>query len=374
MAWRAVRDHNRRESAALSAAPSPSVSRRGFLRGAAALGVSLFGLGYTGPAAAREILTDWGPGASGEPLPGLAGLLHYLAVDRDTFERYEAAYFSGLGDLLAAAGAVDAAFAVDPSSYRGAVLRFQESHALPVTGRPDEDTLWALQAGRAVSNQLDLVEVEADLWPGRSGVQSMVLREDAAGAYNRLRAAVNALGGVVTSDGSMRDLTAEVSAARSAMSLHYTGLAFDLATMTGMQDPATDPYVATREGPGWHVWARATHGVERALDAAVWRNGATSTEPVTAKVLDFTGMALSHGFRDIGFRGCFPGSYSCAEWWHFNYEAALVPFVSQFGIELLRLKGHTEPRLSAYSPIWENRKAIRHRGRRGWVSTPGPER
>ena len=334
-----------------------SLSRRGFLRGAALIGASLLGLGYPTPAPARQILTDWGPGASGEPPPELAALLHYLAVDRYTFLQYEATYLSGLGELLVQEGAEGATAGVDLSSYRRTVRRFQESRALPATGIPDDDTLWELQIERARSNQMDLVEVEADLWPGRGGVGSMLLREDAAGAYNRLRAAVRELGGVVTSDGSMRELSAEVSAGRSATSLHYTGLAFDMATRTGMQDPESDPYLVTREGPGWHVWARARGGLERELDAVVWTGGATSTQRVSARVLDFTEMALGHGFRDIGFRDCFPGSYYCAEWWHFNYEAALVPFASQFGIELLKLRRYTEPQLSAYGPIWENRKA-----------------
>ncbi len=63
-----------------------------------------------------------------------------------------------------------------------------------------------------------------------------------------------------------------------------------------------------------------------------------------------------------------------AEWWHFQCEEPLVPYVSQFGIELLSLgtvrtsRGevrYDEERLSAL-PLWANRMRIFHRGKGGW--------
>ena len=61
-----------------------------------------------------------------------------------------------------------------------------------------------------------MVKVGADVWPGRDGLDSFYLCQDVAEAYAQLCRAVKELGGVVTSEGSLRELTAEVSAGRSS--------------------------------------------------------------------------------------------------------------------------------------------------------------
>ncbi len=350
------------------------VDRRQFLSGLFAAGALLMSARLDSPARAKMLFVEPSDDADASPPSELLGLLRYLGLDYATFSAHEDRYFDALRDLLAYNGMVGATDKLDRTNYQDAVLRFQGSRSLLMNGIPDEDTLWELQSGRAKSRRLRLVDVAADVWPGRPGLKSTPLRQDAAAAYNQLRDEVKALGGVMTSDGSLRGLTAEVSAGRSSTSLHYTGLAFDLSTSTGMRDPETDPYIVTGEWPGWHVWARASGGIERELDAVVWRDGRVVAQRVSARVIDLTTAAVRHGFIDIGFRYGFPDDYSCAEWWHFQYEAALVPCISQFGAELLSLSIYSEDKLKAVKSIWDSRKLIRNRGRDGWVSTPGPAR
>jgi hypothetical protein len=151
------------------------------------------------------------------------------------------------------------------------------------------------------------------------------------------------------------------------MSFHYSGLAFDLATPSGMMDPTVDPYIVTRDGDRWRVWARSDEGQEQRLDAVAWRNGATWTQTVSARVLDFTALARRHGFQRISPRSTFPRNYLSAEWWHFQCEDLLVPWISQFGIELLSLQRYTQANLQAVPRIWNNRKRIFKRGGgEGW--------
>jgi len=179
---------------------------------------------------------------------------------------------------------------------------------------------------------------------------------------------------IITSAGSFRGPNEAVRAGRSATSMHYSGLAFDLATTSGMRDPAVDPYIVTQDGDYWRVWARTDEGLEQQLDAVVHVNGvngAIHTQEVTARVADFTALAASYGFRRIGPRSDFPANYLSAEWWHFQCEDVLVPWISQFGIELLSLDIYTEATLPPANPpattmsglqgiasLWNNRKRI----------------
>lgn len=56
-------------------------------------------------------------------------------------------------------------------------------------------------------------------------------------------------------------------------------------------------------------------------------------------MFSITEIARKHGFEPIRARRSFfrGGSYLGAEWWHFQYEAALDSGVSTFGGELLKL-------------------------------------
>jgi hypothetical protein len=301
----------------------------------------------------------------------LRSLLGYLNVTADEFAPHEGRYFERLGELLADAG-TDPGAALDQDNFREAVRAYQRRIGAGADGIPGQDTLWELQVNWANRRNLELVRVDADVWlppgvtkwdPDRHGYDSFQLREDAVPQYNQLQDEVLAVGAVITSAGSFRDVRAAVTPGRSATSMHYSGLALDLSTSTGMGDPDVDPYIVTRDGDRWRVWARATGGTEHELDAVVWRNGATTTRRVRATVVDFTAMAARNGFSRIGPRSCFPGNYLCAEWWHFQCDRLLVPWISQFGIELLSLALYDQGDIQGVPDIWQNRKLI---FRRSW--------
>ena len=305
----------------------------------------------------------------------LDALLRYLGIGYDEFAPWEPDYFRRLSELLRMHGTLGATDLVNASTFREAVRDFQRGAGLGADGIPGEDTLWALQVAWANERRLDIQRVDADTWvrpglgahdPDRDGYDRFRLRQDIVHRYFDLHDEVIAAGGLLTSSGSLRELNAALTPGRSALSMHYSGLALDLALPTGMRDPDVDPFIITREGDRWRVWARALDGASRTLDAVVWRAGNTSVRTVTANVIDFTAAAERYGFRSIRARSCFPGNYTCAEWWHFQCEAVLVPWISQFGIELLSLARYNEAQLRANARIWAVRRNIFKRARNGW--------
>jgi hypothetical protein len=309
------------------------------------------------------------------PSADLRSLLGYLDVPAATFAPRADRYFERLRELLADRGVIDQSAGLDQDNFRAAVHAFQERVGASADGIPGEDTLWELQADWADTRDLEVVRVDADVWlppgvtdwvPDRHGFDHFMVREDAARRYEELREEVLGFGAVITSAGAFRDVAAAVTAGRSATSFHYSGLALDLSTPTGMRDPEVDPYIVTQDGDRWRVWARASDGTDQELDAVVWADGEVTTKTVQARVIDFTALAEGHGFARIGPRGCFPGDYLCAEWWHFQCDDLLTPWVSQFGIELLSLRRYDRADLEAVPGIWQNRKLIFRRGRNGW--------
>ena len=194
------------------------------------------------------------------------------------------------------------------------------------------------------TEKLSWVKCPADKFPGRDGYTRVTLRSDAGEAYNALYEEVHSLGGIITSAGGRRGLASKAGAARSKKSMHYTGLAFDMALPTGMKDPAVDPYVIEDiGGRRWRVWMRCEGGEEKTIEGSYITRKAGKTiihkKEVTDKFVDFTALALKHGFHSIRARRSFftGGSYGGAEWWHFQYERALAPGVSKFGEELLKV-------------------------------------
>jgi N-acetylmuramoyl-L-alanine amidase len=299
------------------------------------------------------------------PAP-LRGLLSFLRVSYPTFAPQEAAYFRTLTEHLHRHGVVAAGTTLDRDSFTDAVRTFQSRRRIAVTGIPNEQTLWALQRDWALARRLATANVPADQVAGSRGYNRFRLRQDIVDRYTALRDAVRAAGGVITSAGSFRDLGANVTAGRSSTSMHYSGLALDLATDTGMRNTAQQ-YLITREGTRrWRVWCRSDSAPERTLDAVIWRNGAITTQSVTARCFDFTALAEANGFSSIGPRSSFPGDYGSAEWWHFQCELPLARYVSQFGIELLSLAAYTEASLSRHTGIWSNRLKVFRKGRSGW--------
>ena len=104
---------------------------------------------------------------------------------------------------------------------------------------------------------LGWVACPADKIPGRGGYTRVTLRSDAAQSYKDLRAEVVDLGGVITSAGGRRGLSSKAGPSRSKKSMHYVGLALDLALPTGMQNPDKDPYlIEMEENRYWRVWCK----------------------------------------------------------------------------------------------------------------------
>jgi N-acetylmuramoyl-L-alanine amidase len=299
------------------------------------------------------------------PPEELASLLRYLRVGWETFAEREDAYFEKLTEHLVRAGVVEAGTALGRSNFAEAVASFQRGGGLTADGLPGEDTLWALQQNWALQRRLGIVRVPADRIDGSRGYDRFRLRSDIVDRYDSMRREVLAAGGVVTSAGSFRELGAEVTPGRSPTSMHYSGLAFDLATDTGMRR-IDAPYIITQEGRRWRVWCRSDAAAEQQLEAVLWSGGRVQTRQVTARAFDFTATAARHGFASIGPRRVFPSDYRGAEWWHFQCEAALTPWISQFGVELLSLSQYNVAGLSRQTDIWNNRKRLFKRGRSGW--------
>lgn len=257
-------------------------------------------------------------------------------------------------------------------------------------------------ASDGTAARLPFVRVPADKVPGYDGYDGMQLRADVAAAYTAARDELRALGGVVTSAGGKRALDAAVGEGRSATSMHYLGRAFDMSIYSGMVDPARDPYVvemppkghealdwragiarksndAARtaiEGgtskPGkWHwvVWARLPEAPAAAAKHLEFRD--TVAAPVTYRerrgtkdlevkgpFVNLTKLLAHHGFSPIQARSAFftlNGGMINAEWWHFQYEGGLVPGVTTFGHELLRV--YSEATLAG-TPPWGHRHKI----------------
>jgi peptidoglycan hydrolase-like protein with peptidoglycan-binding domain len=217
--------------------------------------------------------------------------------------------------------------------------------------------------------KLTWVRCKATPMPNGHGYKSLKLRSDAAVAYNKLLNAVEALGGYLTTAGGKRGLGGKANASRSKKSFHYTGRAFDLATYSGMSNPATDPFIVVRNGErNWTVWVKV--GVadpsvpEVTLQATVAKsikraNGTRYTQlsvvEWTGQAVNFTQMAGFSGFRSIRGRKSFfkGGSYMGAEWWHFQWEEGLVKGESTFGEELLKVYTLAQCKAFAY---WDEAK------------------
>ena len=189
-------------------------------------------------------------------------------------------------------------------------------------------------------DKLSWAKVEADQIDGSKGYSYFRLREDAAKAYNSMRYEVLKMGGVITSAGAKRPLSdSKKMASRSTKSLHYTGLAFDMALDSGMNNPRKERFVIEEVGDrDWNVWCKTTNediDIVK-VDGYTYNNTKVTVED---RMFSFTDIAKKYGFHPIKSRRSFKngGSYLGAEWWHFQYEKALEPGVSTFGGELLKM-------------------------------------
>lgn len=269
--------------------------------------------------------------------------------------------------LLAAHGIL-----VGPSSLEEGVTRFQEQGGLLVDGIIGPATLWALQQN-LLGSQLKLERCPADKLPGIDGFDNLTLRADVALAYQKLYDEAKSLGGNVTTAGGIRRLTSGANSNRSVLSHHYWAGAFDLSLVSGFFAPQRDPFVIEKRGDRhWTVWMRADGGQDVTLNAIhwdSWNSGRDRFQKVEGKFVNFTELCEKHGFSNIGARVGFTRSsnrqYGSAEWWHFQYERALFPEVSQIGIELLRIDSYTEARIRRDNPgLWAQARTV---FKRGWA-------
>ena len=229
---------------------------------------------------------------------------------------------------------------------------------------------WPFEDGRSEDKPLtdsgpifSWVKCKADKVEGYSGYSSVTLREDAARSYDNLREEVLNLGGVITSAGGRRPLSSKSSPSRSKKSMHYVGLALDLALPTGMQNPNKDPYIIVKDGSRyWEVWCKTSNPdvpeVELEAVKVSRRRGKTVLSEVTVRCRAFnlTELFEKHGWQRIRARRSFfrGGSYGGAEWWHFQFEAALEEGKSTFGSELLKVYSLSAAKKFVYWNISKN--------------------
>ena len=150
------------------------------------------------------------------------------------------------------------------------------------------------------------VACAADKIEGKSGFTRVTLRSDAADSYNQMREEVISLGGVLTSAGGRRGLSSKASTSRSKKSMHYVGLALDLALPTGMQNPSTDPYLIQMEpGRRWRIWCKTDNSdiPKTTIEAChVTRKGGKSvvrTQEITCRAFDLTEIFEKYGWMPI---------------------------------------------------------------------------
>jgi hypothetical protein len=262
-----------------------------------------------------------------------------------------------------------------------AVIRFQEFAGIYADGVVGPQTMEALerpyqshsieQNSPGVSStdgnpeRLAFVRVAAD--KHGEGYDRFWLRSDVVDAYNAVRKDVNLRGGFITSSGARRSLNAHVSYNRSATSFHYTGRAIDLFVWSALVDPKTDPYVVqleNKEERRLRVWARCKPDAEVAVDEITLGDILVQGEPnfqtrhsVTGHFYDLTQRFADAGFQSIRYRRRFEdnGDALASEWWHFQYEGGLIPGVSTFGGELLKV--YAMEQLEA-TPPWRFRDRV----------------
>ena len=252
-----------------------------------------------------------------------------------------------------------------------AVIRFQENQGLYSDGIVGPVTMDALEDAYMRHTQ-EITSPGADSTDGseeryvfvrckadkhKEGYSHLYLRQDAAEAYNSVRRQVLKLGGILTSSGGKRAVDAQLNSNRSATSFHYLGLALDLHIWSGMEDLENDPYVirlADLTERRLEVFFKcASEDVpELEISDCVKYNDPKllSRKTISGRYQNLTELFKDNGFSPIRARRRFieDGYPLAAEWWHFQYENALTPYVSTFGGELLKV--YSRQRLEKTAP------------------------
>ena len=241
-----------------------------------------------------------------------------------------------------------------------ALRAFQAAHGLVTDGVFGPASFRALRGlwppNRLATGQTRL---PADAWDKGFDTHSLRAR-DAAHYYRAMYDEAKAHGILVTSSGSLRGLNADVSTGRSATSLHYLSIAFDLFIGSALANPETDPYVCQLVNGRWVVWARvydlsapnapkADMEIRNPITLQARRQG--RAKPAVGRFVNFTELAARHGFTGIPPWKTFldGGSFITAEWWHFQNEWCLMPGFSTLGGELALV--YTPAQLAGTPPM-----------------------
>lgn len=201
------------------------------------------------------------------------------------------------------------------------------------------------------------------------GLTTLYLRADAAKAQQDARKKLNGLGAKLTGGAGRRSIHTPPNNHRKECSFHYMGLAFDLHPLSGMQDPEKDPYVVVfdpkeiraKELGDLRVYARTTgKSVPLQKLKGLFYEGddrRRAEREVEGKFIDLTELLEEFGFKPIRSRPPFlhRSDRLAAEWWHFQFEKHLLPQVSTFGGELLKV--YTEDSLRRL-PLWQFRNRV----------------
>jgi len=214
-----------------------------------------------------------------------------------------------------------------------------------------------------VDKHLKFVKLSCD--KHGKGANVTYLRQDAAESFKMIRQELHDAGAIVTSSGGRRLLSASVGPNRSQTSLHYLGIAHDLFVWSAMIDPFNDPYIVERsDDRQWTVWARATKDGPLTTNSNKIVRGYTYDHneiDVTGRFINVTKVFEHHGWHGISARSSFftRKNKMGAEWWHFQYEAALSPG-DRFGDQLLL--SNKMSKLQTYS-LWNHRNV---RWKKSW--------
>ena len=126
-----------------------------------------------------------------------------------------------------------------------------------------------------------------------------------------------------------------------------------------MVDPETDPFLVQRmEENNYTLFARCeTEPDETELDNIITYDSRLEGTSVKGAFLNLTELFEKKGFVSVKPRAGFEAGDSIlnAEWWHFQYEAGLIPQHSTFGGELLKI--YSEDTLEGSEP-WKYRNHI----------------
>jgi len=234
-----------------------------------------------------------------------------------------------------------------------AVERFQKDNNLYVDGVVGPITWKSLLALDTQSKNGGELQpwTKVKVTKYKSGYASLTVRKSTAEKLERVMDEVYGAGGILTSSGGRRPLSAAVGANRSKTSLHYTGRALDLYMWSGMINPEEDPFVIEmddRDRMLWRVYVACDDGPLTQVNAWTYNREQLS---IRRRLVDLTTIFHKHGFSRIPARRSFfnSGSRGAAEWWHFQDIEGLVRKETTFAQELAKVWPLSS---LVESPVW----------------------